>query len=137
MMEESKRHGTVYEIAFRLEAIRRGLDVYPSEGDYSVVDCVVLGPSGRAHRVQVKGTGGSASDGSKNKYRITAGRGTAKEPLRATEVDVLACYISPKDTWYLIPMSVAHGRKSFAFWVSEGSTSQWEQYRNEWGIFLQ
>jgi len=139
----AKRDGTIYEAAFRLAALERGLDVFPSEGDYSVIDLVVLNPAGKAYRVQVKGTACVGSSEGKgrpamlNKYKIVIGRGGEKTGLSATEVDVLACYIAPRDTWFLLPMVRAMGRRSFAFFVVEGSKSQWEKYRDNWDIFLQ
>ena len=72
-----------------------------------------------------------------NKYKIVIGRGGEKNPLSATEVDVLACYIAPRDTWFLLPMVRATGRRTFAFFIVENSKSQWEKYRNNWDIFLQ
>lgn len=136
-----KRQGTSYEVAFRLEALRRGLDVFVPEGDYSVVDCVVLNPSGKAFRTQIKGTACQGSDGagrkvSKDKYKIVAGTGAHKDGLSATELDVLACYIEPCDTWYLIPMNHAHEQKTFAFFVGENSTSKWQPYRDNWDAYL-
>ena len=138
---DSKRFGTICEVAFKLHALKRNLEVFPSEGDFSVVDCIVMSPAGKCYRVQIKGTSTITSDGidrpkPKNKYRVVCGRGTAKESLKATEVDVLACYIEPRDVWYLIPMTKAHGKKSFAFFVKEDSKSQWSPFRDNWDIFL-
>lgn len=135
-----KRQGTTYEVAFRLEALRQGLDVFVPEGDYSVVDCVILNPSGKAFRIQIKGTACQGSDGAgrkipETKYKIIAGTGTHKEGISATEVDVLACYIEPVDTWYIIPMNYAHEQKSFAFFVSEDSKSKWTPFRDNWSVF--
>jgi hypothetical protein len=42
----SKKSGTIYECVFKVEAMKHGNDVFPSEGDYSVVDMVVLNPAG-------------------------------------------------------------------------------------------
>jgi hypothetical protein len=138
----SKKDGTIYECVFKVEAMKHGNDVFPSEGDYSVVDMVVLNPAGRAFRVQIKGTAlEGASDGAsrppmKNKFKICID-GERRNTILATEVDVLACYISPRDTWYLIPMVKAVGLKTLAFFLQEDSESKWQAYRNNWDIFLQ
>ena len=137
----NKKLGTIYEAQFKTEALKKGLDVFPAEGDYSVVDCIVLNPAGKTFRVQVKGTSAErTSEGknrtvSKNKFKIVTRTGAEGKELLATEVDVLACYIEPRDTWYIMPMVKAVGRKSFAFFLCENSTSQWEPYRNNWDIF--
>ncbi len=142
----SKKDGTIYEGVFKVESLRHGLDVFPSEGDYSVVDCMVLNPAGKAFRVQIKGTACvGASEGvgrkpMKDKFKIAIDKGKGKSGsrvLHATEIDVLACYIQPKDTWYLIPMVKAVGIKTLAFFTSEDSESKWQPYRNNWDIFLQ
>lgn len=138
----SKKDGTIYEGVFKVESLRHGLDIFPSEGDYSVVDCVVLNPAGKAFRVQIKGTAcEGASDGAsrppmKNKFKICID-GDRRATILATEVDVLACYISPRDTWYLIPMVKAVGLKTLAFFLTDDSDSKWQTYRNNWDIFLQ
>lgn len=138
-----KRDGTIYELQFRIEALKRNLDTFPPDGDYSPIDCIVLNPAGKAFRVQVKGTACVLqSDGKdrpirKGKYRIVSGRSSNKTSYSATEIDVLACYIAPLDEWYLIPMVYAANNQSLAFFTHEGTTSKWQKYRNKWDIFLQ
>ncbi len=138
-----KRDGTVYELQFRIEALRRGLDTFPPDGDYSPVDCIVLNPAGKTYRVQVKGTAcvgksdGKGRSPSKYKYRIISGRRSDKSTYSATEIDVLACYIAPVDEWFLIPMVLAANNSSLAFFTGANSRSKWQKHRNNWDIFLQ
>ena len=139
----SKKQGTIYECIFKTESLKQGLDVFPSEGDYSVVDVIILNPAGRCFRVQVKGTAcvgsseGAGRKPMKDKFKIAIDKGKGKSVLHATEVDVLACYIQPRDTWYLIPMIKAVGLKTLAFFTSKNSESKWQPYRDNWDIFLQ
>ncbi len=142
----SKKDGTIYEGIFKTECLKHGLDVFPSEGDYSVVDIIILNPAGRCFRVQVKGTAcEGSSDGAgrppmKDKFKIAIDKGRGRSGsrvLHATEVDVLACYIAPRDTWYLLPMVKAVGLKTLAFFTSKNSESKWQPYRDNWDIFLQ
>lgn len=141
-MPMNKKSGTIYECVFKVEAMNRGLDVFPSEGDYSVVDMVILNPAGKCFRVQVKGTAcagsseGSNRSPSVNKFKIAIDKGKGNM-LHATEVDVLACYIQPRDTWYLLPMVRAQGLTNLAFFLGGDSESKWQPYRNNWDIFLQ
>ena len=136
-----KRDGLIFELEFRLAALKEGFDVFPAEGDYSLVDCMLLNQAGKSYRVQVKGTGGSVkSDGkgrkaSGNKFQIIPVCGTDKRSYRATEVDVLACWVDPRREWFLLPMIQAQGKSTLAFFCWEGSKSQWEKYRNNWDIF--
>jgi len=136
-MENHKKMGTIYEVQFRMDALKQGFDVFNPEGDYSLVDAIVLNQVGKSFRVQVKGTS-KRSDvdlGRTTKYKCIMH--AAKEDATAKEVDVLACYIAPKNTWYLLPMTRAIGRQSFVFFPSKDSKSQWEPYRNNWDIFLE
>ena len=123
-----------------MEALRRGLDVFVSEGDYSVVDCIVLNPAGRSFRTQIKGTACQGSDGAgrpipKDKFKILAGRGRGKTGISATDVDILACYIEPYDTWYIIPMVYAHEQRSLAFFLGIDTKSKWNPFRDNWDLF--
>ncbi len=136
-----KKEGTIYELLFKVEALKRGLDVFSSEGDYSVIDLVALNPAGKCFRVQVKGTAcvgsseGSNRSPSVNKFKIAIDKGKGNR-LDATKVDVLACYIAPRDTWFLVPMIRADGLTNLAFFLGEDSSSKWQPYRNNWDIFL-
>ena len=81
---DSKRFGTTCYVAVKLHALKRNLEVFPTEGDFSVVDCIIMNPAGKCYRVQIKGTSTITSDGidrpkPKNKYRVVCGRCTAKE----------------------------------------------------------
>lgn len=128
-----KKQGTIYETLFTFEALKRNLDVFNPVGDYSTIDSVVLNPAGKCYRVQVKGTNCTLD---KNRFNITAGVGPSKSLISATDVDILACYIQPRDVWYLLPMVKAAGRKRFALYPIENSKSRWEPYRNNWDIFF-
>ena len=140
-MHNNKIMGTVFELEFRKQALLRGLEVFPAEGDYSVVDSIVMNPAGKTYRVQTKGTSLPASEGanrgiSKNKYKIIAKSGADNKKIRPTEVDILAFYIFPRDTWYIIPTIKTSNIYNFAFFLVEGSKSQWEPFRNNWESFF-
>ena len=138
----NKQAGTIYESEFKTNALKKGLDVFPSEGDYSIVDCVVLNPAGKAFRVQIKGTqcclfsDGVGRKPSANKFKIVVCKSKTKSGMSAKEVDVLACYIQPRNTWYIIPMIKAVDRKTLAFYLVDDSKSQWEPYRDNWDVFF-
>lgn len=129
----SKKQGTIYETLFTVEALKRNLDVFNPVGDYSIIDSVVLNPAGKCYRVQIKGTNCTLG---KNRFQFTAGVGPSKSLISATDVDILACYIQPRDIWYFLPMVKAAGRKKFALYPVKRSRSLWEPYRDYWDIFF-
>ena len=133
--------GTVYELEFRKRAILHGLEVFPSEGDYSVVDSIVLNPAGKSYRVQIKGTSAQSSEGfkrppPKDKYKLIVKSGVDNKKVKATEVDVLSFYIFPRDTWYNIPTIKTSNIYNFSFFLGKNSKSQWEPFRNNWDVFF-
>lgn len=139
-----KKKGALYEALFRTEVLKRDLDAFTPEGDYSAVDCIVLNAAGKTFRVQVKGTNcarsseGAGRAPAPNKFKIILGRGAKKKgQYLPTEIDVLACYIEPRGEWYLIPMVRAYKQSALSFFLVEDSKSMWQPYRNYWDIFLQ
>lgn len=139
-----KKKGALYEVLFRAEALKNDLDVFIPEGDYSAIDCIVLNAAGVTFRVQVKGTNcigsseGSGRKRSMDRFKIVLGRGKRKNiNYLPTEIDILACYIEPRDEWFIIPMLRVHKFQTLTFFLGEDSNSQWQAYRNKWDIFLQ
>lgn len=136
-MESRKKLGTIYEAAFRLEAMRRGLDVAPSEGDYMPYDCIV--DNGKELlRVQIKGTA-HKQKGKTCEYMVTTAMGakTSKKTHYADNAyDILACCINTghESIWYLIPKKKIGTRLSIKLFPNPTSKGQWEKYRHGWDL---
>ena len=141
MTSETKRAGTIYEQIFIVRALREGFEPHLTIGDFLPHDIMVSNAAGTAFRVQVKGTANAKAEQRSNpRYRITAGRARgskAKVPLDCSKVDVLAAYIEPVDTWYLVPCLKI---KSCSVWLypttEGGSKGYYEQFRENWDYFL-
>ena len=65
----------------------------------------------------------------------TSDGGYAKRSYAAHEIDFVATYILPEDTWYIIPVAAVAGRQSLTFCPREPDQArQWEPYREAWHL---
>lgn len=134
----SKTSGTIWEYKFFSQVLERGYDLFLPAGEDTPVDCLVCNSAGTIYRVQIKGTGDKSKEGkSPSRYKITASTGTArKTPLDCTKVDLLAAYVAPENTWYLVPcLKIGHTVSTWFYPHVENSKGQYEKYRENWDIF--
>jgi len=134
----NKRYGTLYEYIFICESLRRDFEPHLPVGDYLPHDIVVYTKTGVCKKVQVKGTSSPVGGRRKTpRYKITQKTGGPKNygMFDCSLVDVVACYVGPYDTWYLIPCEVITSR-SLHFYPGVGeSNGSYENYRDCWEIF--
>ena len=136
-MSNRKKLGTIYEAAFRLEALSLGLDVCPAEGDYLPYDCIIDNGK-KLYRVQVKGT--SYKQPYKTcEYMVTTAMGaksSKKTPYTDNAYDILACCVDTGDAriWYIIPKAKIAKRLSIKLFPNPTSIGQWEKYRHGWDL---
>ncbi len=99
-------------------------------GDNQPFDFVV-GSGGRFSRVQVKS--GSVAQG--RGYHISCFRPADRQGYSARDIDFVAAYIVPGDTWYLIPVGALAGRKTLVLFPRQPrSAGLFEQYREAWKL---
>lgn len=136
-MSHRKKLGTIYEVAFRLEALHRGLDVCPAEGDYLPYDCIV--DNGKnLFRIQVKGTSYKHAEKS-CQYMVTTAMGaktSKKTHYSKNAYDILACCVDTGNAriWYIIPKEKIGNRLSVKLFPNPTSKGQWEKYRHGWDL---
>lgn len=129
-----KRRGSQYEAAFATQALKRGLDILEPYGDYMPYDLMVQNGDGRILRVQVKGTGNQIKN--KPGYKVIAASGNAtKTPINPDEVDVLAAYVEPEDTWYVIPVVKLKGNISVYLNPNTKRNGRYEVWKEAWNVF--
>ena len=129
-----KRRGSQYEAAFATQALKRGLDILEPYGDYMPYDLMVQNGDGRILRVQVKGTGNQIKN--KPGYKVIAASGNAtKTPINPDEVDVLAAYVEPEDTWYVIPVVKLKGNVSVYLNPNTKRNGRYEVWKEAWNVF--
>lgn len=124
-----KQRGELAEAAFMARATALGLRVAKPWGEMRY-DLIV--DNGRKLlRVQVKSAHHAGRYGG---YPIQA-HGCSTRAYNAREIDLLAAYLVPIDTWYLFPVEEFLKYKGMMlFPVSRGRRSQFEKFRENWGI---
>ena len=138
MANDNKRFGTLYEHAFVVEALRRGLQPHMPVGDYMPHDIVVYNSEGVCFRVQVKGTSYLVKrpGNSPPRFKVVAKAGGNIKPIDCSVVDIIAAYVAPVDTWYLVPCPVTESIRSLWLYpLSPDSSAKYEKYKEEWGVF--
>jgi hypothetical protein len=151
-----KRSGEISQAAFLLKAETMGFDVALPWGDNQKFDFLLRHRSGRAIRVQVKGTGRLHRRG----YEVQpvhATRRGGKKRYTKRDIDVIAAHVQPEDAWYLIPIEKVGSAKSLRLYpgiennagnrnptrrksrsagrsLRRRRTRLWEQWRDRWDV---
>jgi hypothetical protein len=126
-----KAAGEAVELAFMARAAALGLTVCKPLGDSASYDVVIGSPGSRLLRVQVKSVCSSAGP----RYTIHAGhRLRSRTPYTADEIDLLAAWVAPFDTWYIIPVDALGGRARFRVYPKPTSRGQFEGFRERWDL---
>jgi len=120
-----KQRGELAELAFMFKAVSMGFGVAKPWGDSERYDFILN--AGRVlWRVQIK------SSFSPRRCQIGA-YGNSGVPYTADEIDFLVAYISPRDLWYVFPITaVLHGSIHLS---PDSRRSHHEKYREAWGLF--
>ena len=126
---ENKNAGTLYEIEFQLECLKRGFPVSVPIGDNLAYDLVVDGNDG-LKRVQVRGTTVLQN----YSYQACTGTGQSKT-VRRDAYDFLAVRIPNHDAWYVVPRKALGTRASAHFTPhNPKGKGQYEPYRDAFGL---
>jgi hypothetical protein len=142
----TKRRGELAELAFALKASNLGFGVSKPYGDSERYD-FILDPReiGKPRvgtplwRIQVKCTTQLVN----GLYRLNAARRLEGRvvPYRPGEIDFLAAYIFPEDTWYIVPLAAFLGRTSLFFRPrthlsadDHSRLGQYDPYREAWPL---
>jgi hypothetical protein len=126
-----KAYGELAELAFVHKAASLGFGVAKPYGDSERYD-FVLDSGERFWRVQVKSTCSAFGRG----YRTASRRGRLHyyKPYRAKDIDFYACYISPLDIWYVIPVRKVAPFQALTFYPAgcNWGGGYFERYREAW-----
>jgi hypothetical protein len=131
-----KRMGEFAQAAFLMRARTNGFGLAIPWGDSEKYDFVVWArrPGAKMLRVQVKSTMRLHRRGYEIQPVYTT-RKQGKMRYTADEIDVLAAYVRPKDTWYLLPIGAFAPAKCLRFYPDIVSRNpRWEQYREGWEV---
>jgi hypothetical protein len=161
--QTTKRRGEISELAFALAAARQGFGISRPYGDserYDIIlDCprndppqvspvipnraegavrnLLFAPARpRLIRVQVKAT----TQVVEGLYRVNAHRrinGTAV-PYKLSEIDFIAAYVIPEDSWFIIPLAHILGQTSLLFRPKKSRRPcPYAPYREAWHLLQQ
>lgn len=136
----NKTAGTIYEYKFFSKILEKGYDLFLPAGDNLPIDCIVQNGAGKLYKVQIKGTASVNREGGRNanskRFKVLAATGqSSKMSMDCTKVDILAAYVQPVDTWYIIPC-LEIGAKSIWFYpYQENSKSMSERFKEQWDLF--
>ena len=123
---EIRKRGGIVELRFWMEASRRGVIVSkPHEvARYDfIVDC-----GARLWRVQVKSTTVKVC----HQYRLALFVSTTKKQYTPEEVDFIAAYVIPEESWYIFPLAEVLGKK----FARLGPYTPLAKYRDAWHLLL-
>ena len=121
-----KSKGELAELRFLCAAASRRLIVAKPWGDSLPFDFLV-GTADRFFRVQVKSTSAPHCRG----YHLCCFRPGTRAGYSGREIDFLAAYVVPADTWYIIPHRALGGRKTITLFPDRAESS-WEHFREAW-----
>jgi hypothetical protein len=127
-----KQRGEMAEAAFLAKAAGLGFRVSKPWGESSRYDLIV--DNGRKLlRMQVKSAHRADEFGG---YTFHAHGNTARA-YRSSEIDFLAAYVVPVDTWYLFPVEEFRKYKSMKlFPSSRRRRSKFEKFREAWWMVM-
>jgi hypothetical protein len=125
----NRNRGYLAEMAFMRKASAMGFGVSKPWADCECYDFVLRAGSA-FWRVQVKSV--RAKSVRRPHYRVTT-VGRLQRPYTADQIDFLAAYIFPEDTWYIFPVSVVENRAAL-YLRPKSKRSHFEQYREEWKL---
>ncbi len=132
----AKRLGELAELVFMTRAAALGLIVMKPFGDSAPYDVVVDNGS-RLLKLQIK----SAASPRNGAYEINAARGRfVKRAYTRRDIDFLAAYLVPEDTWYIFPLSAFSPRKTLRLPANSdvarppSTGSRHSPYREAWNL---
>lgn len=127
-----KEQGELAEIYFLLKATLRGFTISKPWGDSRRYD-FVLDNGFRLMRIQVKSV--SRIMPGQNHFRAHASTQNGAKPYTTSQIDFLAAYVFPLDTWYIIPAHVLRGRECVHLMPHvAGSRAEFEPFRETWDL---
>lgn len=127
-----KAIGELSELRFLERAYSKGFVVSKPFGDNSSYD-FIIDHNGKLSRVQCKST---ATLDSRKTYKICTTHGKNKQTLYlSADIDVIACYVFPTDSWYLIPIDRVSTRTINLFPHKPESKGKFESFQEAWELF--
>ena len=125
-IRHAKARGEWAELRFMTRAAELGLRVTKPWGDNAPYDFAVEA-DGHFFRIQVKCT------------RFRRGRSykchldSNGHPYSRNQIDFIAAYVIPPDTWYILPIEATHGQPDILL-TPHSDRAKYEKYREAWDL---
>ena len=129
-----KKQGEWVEQLFVLIVLALGLQACRPIGDSDAYDVTVENPAtGTRKRVQVKSVSVAEESGA---YAVNCGRGLHyKKSYTAKETDLIAAYVIPERTWYIVPVNELRRLKRFRVRPKSPQTNyRFERFKEAWQL---
>jgi hypothetical protein len=128
-----KRQGELVELAFMYKAASFGFGIAKPWGESGQYDFIL--DNGKVlWRIQVKST----TNFDRYAYKLgTYWKSVARHhrPYTSDQIDFLAGYVIPENTWYILPVSAFTPRRVVIVYPHRSTDNgQFEQYREAWHL---
>jgi PD-(D/E)XK endonuclease len=134
--------GELAELGFMYRAASHGFGVARPYGDSHPYD-ILLQHGRRLLRIQVKSCFKRDPGAYHTGFSIHVSRnlGQGKSSYSLEEIDFIAAFVAPHDTWYLIPVGALGQTKSIRLYPATKRLKRrggfYEQYREAWHLLKQ
>lgn len=125
-IRHAKARGEWAELRFMERATELGLRVIKPWGDNAPYD-LVIEINGHFLRVQVKCT--RFRRGNSYKCHLDSNG----HPYRPDQIDFIAAYVIPADTWYILPIRATNGQPDILL-TPQSPHAKYERYREAWHL---
>lgn len=128
-----KQQGELVELKFMEKAYELGAIVSKPFGDNAKYDLIT--DLNGCKRIQVKSTSCIKTD-SKQGYSILCASGCkSKIAYDKMQIDLIAAYVIPENTWYLIPVEELGGSKRINLYPAvKNNNGKYEKFKNRWDL---
>jgi hypothetical protein len=136
----TKHRGELAELVFLLIATRMGFAVSKPYGDNERYDFILdarlphprFPSASLLWRIQVK----ASTQLLNGLYRVNAHRRSGRRavPYRIGEIDFIAAYIIPEDTWYIIPLHAVRCTSLLFRRKKDRRPGLYDQYKEAWHL---
>lgn len=121
--------GAIGEAAFIVEALKRGIETCIPYEQISPYDVLVKTKSGWK-RVQVKTCDSMHKCGG---YKVTCSKRGDKVRYTRKDTDLVAAYIIPEDTFYIVPIKEVRST-TLVVYPHKEDTGIYETYKDDWQL---
>ncbi len=129
-----KEQGNIVELKFMAKAMGLGIAVSLPFGDNQPYDCIT--DRNGLSRVQIKSSSRIDRSSRLNAYNVLVSHGSNNK-IKYTEddCDIIAIYIIPQDSWYIIPIDFIAGKTVKLYpHVDNEKEYKYEIWREKWNL---